>query len=101
MFKIDKYPFGIVIGALAPVFGIVIYFYYYSKVYPYDISLSQFLSLFFKQRAMLTSVGSLCLIANIILFTIFINNRKDKTAIGIFGMTVMYGLIILYAKFFL
>jgi hypothetical protein len=50
---------------------------------------------------LLTAVGSLSLIANIVLFTLFINSRKDKTAIGIFSMTVMYGLIILYAKFFL
>ena len=50
---------------------------------------------------MLTAVGSLCLIANIVLFTIFINGRRDKTAIGIFIMTVMYGLMILYAKFFM
>jgi hypothetical protein len=99
MLKIDKYPFGIVIGALAPVLGIVIY--YYSKIDPSVISFSQFLVFFFEQKPLLTAVGSLSLIANIILFTLFINSRKDKTAIGIFGMTVMYGLIILYAKFFL
>jgi len=50
---------------------------------------------------MLTAAGSVCLIANIILFTLFINARRDKTAIGIFAMTVMYGAIILYAKFFM
>ncbi len=99
MFKLDKYPFGVVVGALAPVLGIVIY--YYAKVDPSVISFGQFLGFFFEQKALLTAVGSLSLIANIILFTLFINNRKDKTAIGIFAMTLMYGLIILYAKFFL
>jgi hypothetical protein len=101
MFKLNKYPFGILIGTLAPIFGFIIYYFYYSKVNPYDQSFFQFLSFFFKQRALLTSVGSLCLIANIILFTLYINSRKDKTAIGIFVMTVMYGMMILYAKFFL
>lgn len=99
MLKLDKYPFGIVIGALAPVLGILIY--YILKVDPAVISFPQFLGYFFEQKALLTAVGSLSLIANIILFTLFINSRKDKTAIGIFAMTVMYGMIILYAKFFL
>jgi hypothetical protein len=99
MVNIDKYPFGVAIGALAPILGIVIY--YLLKVDPSVITFPQFLSFFFEQKAMLTAVGSLSLIANIILFTLFINSRKDKTAIGIFAMTVMYGLVILYAKFFL
>ena len=99
MLNIDKYTFGIAIGALAPVLGILIY--YFIKVDPTVISFPQFLVFFFEQKALLTAVGSLSLIANIVLFTLFINSRKDKTAIGIFSMTVMYGLIILYAKFFL
>ena len=99
MMKFDKYPFGIAIGALAPVLGILIY--YLVKVDPGVISFPQFLGYFFEQKALLTAVGSLSLIANIILFTLFINSRRDKTAIGIFAMTLMYGLIILYAKFFL
>ncbi|MFN5333597.1 MAG: hypothetical protein ACK5BV_00205 [Bacteroidota bacterium] len=99
MLKLDRYPFGIVIGALAPILGILLY--YFLKVDPSVISFPQFLSYFFEQKAFLTAVGSLSLIANIILFTLFINSRRDKTAIGIFAMTVMYGLIILYAKFFL
>jgi hypothetical protein len=97
MFKIDKYPLGIVLGALAPVLGIFIY--YFLKVDPAIISPGQFLQYFFETKALLTAVGTLSLVANIILFTIFINSRRDKTAIGIFAMTVMYGLIILYAKF--
>lgn len=99
MLRLDKYPFGIAVGALAPVLGILIY--YLLKVDPSVIPFPQFLRFFFEQKALLTAVGSLSLIANIILFTLFINSRKDKTAIGIFAMTVMYGLIILYAKFFL
>lgn len=99
MLKIDKYPLGVAIGALAPILGILLY--YMLKIDPAVISFPQFLGYFFEQKALLTAVGSLSLIANIILFTLFINSRKDKTAIGIFAMTVMYGLIILYAKFFL
>ena len=99
MLKLDKYPFGVAMGALAPVLGIVIY--YVLKVDSSAISLGEFIEYFFKTKALITAVGSLSLIANIILFTLFINARRDKTAIGIFGMTVMYGMIILYAKFFM
>jgi hypothetical protein len=99
MLKLDKYPFGIVIGALAPVLGLVIY--YFSKVDTTAIGFGEFTEYFFKTKAMLTAVGSLSLIVNIVLFTLFINSRKDKTAIGIFAMTCMYGLMILYAKFFM
>ena len=97
MLKLDKLHFGIALGALAPILGLVIYY----LVKTPSISFGEFVEYFFKTKAMLTAVGSLCLIANIVLFTIFINGRRDKTAIGIFAMTVMYGLIILYAKFFM
>ena len=96
MLKLDKYPFGIAIGALAPILGVVLY--YLLKVDPQAMGFGRFIQYFFETKALLTAVGSLSLIANIILFTVFINSRKDKTAIGIFGMTVMYGLIVLYAK---
>jgi len=97
MLKLDKLPFGIAIGALAPILGLVVYYFIKTP----SISFTEFVEYFFKTKAMLTAVGSLCLIANIILFTLFINTQRDKTAIGIFIMTVMYGLIILYAKFFM
>ena len=99
MLKLDKLPFGIALGALAPVLGIVIY--YLAKIDTATVSFGDFIEYFFRTKALLTAVGSLSLIANIILFTLFINGRKDKTAIGIFAMTVMYGLMILYAKFFM
>jgi hypothetical protein len=99
MLKINKYPYGLVLGALAPILGIVLY--YYLKVGPDVLSLSDFIEYFFRNKALLTAVGSLSLIVNIVFFTIFINGKHDKTAIGIFIMTVMYGLMILYAKFFM
>jgi hypothetical protein len=97
MLKLDKLPFGIALGALAPVLGLVIYYFLKASSYGFG----EFVNYFFHTKPLLTAVGSLCLIANIILFTLFINSRRDKTAIGIFIMTVMYGLMILYAKFFM
>ena len=97
MLKIDKYPLGVAMGSLAPILGIVLY--YYIKVDPSVYSLREFIVFFFENPPMLTAVGSLSLIVNIVLFTLYINGKRDKTAIGIFIMTVLYGLIILYAKF--
>lgn len=99
MFKIDKYPFGIAIGSIAPLLGIFIF--YFSKGYSNVIGPFEFLEIFFNTKALITAGGSLSLVVNIVLLTLYLNNRKDKSAIGIFAMTVMYGLIILYAKFFL
>lgn len=97
MLKLDKLAFGIAIGALAPVLGLVLYYVFKSPA----MSFGAFVEYFFRTKAMLTSIGSLSLIVNIVLFTLFINARRDKTAIGIFAMTTMYGLMILYAKFFM
>jgi hypothetical protein len=99
MFKIDKYPFGIAIGSIAPLLGIFVF--YFTKGYSNVIGPLEFLEIFFNTKVLITAGGSLSLVANIILLTLFLNMKKDKTAIGIFAMTVMYGLIILYAKFFL
>jgi hypothetical protein len=99
MLKIDKYPFGIALGSIAPLFGIFVF--YFLKGYANVIGPFDFLEVFFNTKVLITAGGSLSLVANIILLTLFLNMKKDKTAIGIFAMTVMYGLIILYAKFFL
>ncbi|MFO0415146.1 MAG: hypothetical protein ACK50E_05790 [Bacteroidota bacterium] len=99
MFKIDKYPFGITIGTLAPLIGI--FFFYLIKGYANIIGPFEFIEVFFKTKPLLTAGGTLSLVVNIILLTLFLNKRSDKTAIGIFAMTVMYGLIILFSKFFM
>ncbi len=99
MLKIDKYPLGIAIGALAPVLGILAY--YFLQFDPTVTSIPKFLNFLFEMKPLLTAVGCISLIVNIALFTFFLNARSDKTAIGIFIMTVMYGIMILYAKFFM
>jgi hypothetical protein len=47
---------------------------------------------------MITSVGSLSLLANVVLFTIYVNTHRDDTAKGIFIMTLIYGIGILVLK---
>jgi hypothetical protein len=49
---------------------------------------------------MLTVAISLSLLANAVLFTIYINSHIDKTAKGIFAATIIYALTALSLKTF-
>ncbi|MCG2614226.1 hypothetical protein LZZ85_08030 [Terrimonas sp. NA20] len=94
IFKRDNLQLGLILGLLGPVLGLmVIYLASYSSV-----SLGIFLESFFSDKRLLTPIGSLSLLANVALFTIFVNTRRDKTAKGIFVMTVIFGIAILILK---
>ena len=43
---------------------------------------------------------TLALFVNAVLFTIYLNTRKDKTAKGIFLVTLVYGVVVLFLKLF-
>ena len=43
---------------------------------------------------------SLSLLINAVLFTIYVNTNRDKTAKGIFALTCAYGLLVLCLKTF-
>lgn len=61
----------------------------------------EFLDHFFNTRGLVTSIGALCLLANAVLFTIYINTHRDNTAKGIFVTTLIYGIAILVVKIFI
>jgi hypothetical protein len=52
----------------------------------------------FSQKALLTGIVSISLIANAVVFTRYINNRKDRTARGIFIATCIYAILSLLWK---
>lgn len=92
--KQDNLKLGLVLGLLGPLVGLlVIYFVKFSGV-----SFGIFLDEFFNNNKLITSIGSLSLLANVVLFTLYINTQKDKTARGIFLITVLYGIGILLLK---
>lgn len=95
MFKKDNIQLGLILGIIAPIAGLIIY--YYLKFYP-TYSLNDFLAYFFRNKKLITAVGSICLIANVALFTLFINARRDLTAKGIFITTLIYGIAVLLVK---
>lgn len=96
IFKKDNFPFGMFLGLIAPLFGLLIF--KYSKFESFSFSeVAQFMvnETGFKT---LTALLSVSLLANAVLFTVYINSRKDKTAKGIFVTTLVYGLFILLIK---
>lgn len=94
IFKKDNLKLGLVLGLIGPILGlVVIYFINYSAA-----SFSDFLSLFFNDNRLITSIGSLSLLANVVLFTLYINTHRDFTARGIFIVTLIYGIGILILK---
>ncbi|MCR6719992.1 MAG: hypothetical protein NVV59_06745 [Chitinophagaceae bacterium] len=94
--KKDKLQLGLVLGLLGPIIGLlVIYLIKFSSS-----SFGVFLEEFFSNNKLITSIGSLALLANVILFTIYINTHRDKTARGIFLVTLLFGIGILILKLF-
>ena len=94
--KKDNLKLGIILGLFGPAIGlIVIYYLKFSFV-----SFKEFMEVFINTNSLITSIGSLSLIANVILFTIYINTHRDNTAKGIFIVTLIFGIGILMLKIF-
>lgn len=92
----DNFIFGFVLGLVAPFLGF--YFFKVSKLGP--LGYCEALQYIFIQpgHRLLTVAISLSLLANAVLFTIYINSRIDKTAKGIFVATLIYALSALTIK---
>lgn len=92
--KKDNLKLGIVLGLLLPLLVFLgIYAFGFNE---YDFS--DFVQRFVSERGLITFVGVWCLVCNIALFTYYVNTQKDRTAKGIFAITLLYGLGILLAK---
>jgi hypothetical protein len=94
IFKKDNLRLGLTLGLIGPLLGLVIIYFVRFPSY----SFMDFLTYFMNDNRMITSVGSLSLLANVILFTIYINTHRDDTAKGIFIITMLYGIGILILK---
>ena len=95
--KRDNLKLGLVLGLIGPALGLVVV--YFMKFSSY--SFMEFLDYFFNTKSLITSVGALCLLANAVLFTIYINTHRDSTAKGVFVTTLLYGIAILIIKVFI
>jgi len=98
IFKKDNLLFGALLGFIGPLVGLLIF--KFTKFSSFSFA-NTFEYMYKEQGHRTISVAlSLALLVNAILFTIYINGRKDKTAKGIFALTCVYGLIILLMKTF-
>lgn len=96
IFKKDNFVFGLVLGFIAPMLGFMLYKFVKFK----EFSLSDMFQ-FLKLNPNLISVFiSVSLLANAVLFTIYINSHRDKTAKGIFTITLVYAIIALIFKYY-
>jgi hypothetical protein len=96
MLKKDNIRLGLVLGFLGPIIGMVIY--YFAAFYSHNVSFSEFLGYLQKSKSLLTAVSTISLVANAVLFTIYVNARKDQTIKGIFLATIIYGIGVLLIK---
>jgi hypothetical protein len=96
IFKKNNLRLGLILGLLGPILGLVVIYFVKYPSQPF----SDFIDFFIHDSKMITSIGSLSLLANVILFTIYINSHRDNTAKGIFLTTLVYGIAILVLKMF-
>ncbi|HEU5365176.1 MAG TPA: hypothetical protein VFU62_06575 [Hanamia sp.] len=95
IFKKDNFIFGLALGLIAPLIGFLIY-----KLIKFKgLSISEMLQWMKFNPNLITVSISVSLLANAILFTVYINGYRDKTAKGIFVMTMIYALIALAFKY--
>lgn len=95
IFKKDNLKLGIAYGFLAPILAM---FLYYFIVFADKINMSEYFFYMKTNKSLLTGVSSISLVANAILFTILINTYRDRTAKGVFVITLIYGIAVLLVK---
>lgn len=97
IFKKDNFLFGIILGFVAPLVGLLLLKYYKFGA----LSFKEVLQFIYYQpgHALMTAALSVSLLMNALFFTIYVNGRRDKTGKGIFITTVFYGVVILMIKY--
>ena len=95
MLKKDNFKFGLILGFIAPIFSLVIYYLVKFRLF----SVRDFLRFIAGNSNQITAISVPCLVLNIALFTFYINSHRDKTAKGIFVLTLLYAIAALLFKY--
>ena len=96
IFKKDNFWLGTFLGLVAPVIGFFIF-----KLVKYNkFSLREMYQWMMMNHNLITAYISVSLFANAILFTLYVNAKIDRTAKGIFLVTVIYAVVALLIKYF-
>lgn len=83
----DNLRLGLIVGVIAPLIGMLIYYFW--KFFP-TFSIGEFLHVLLQQKTLITALISFSLFANAVVFTFYVNTRRDRTAKGIFIITCIY-----------
>ena len=94
--KKDNFVFGLIMGLIAPILGVVLF--KYTKLAALNFYEAMQFMILQPGHKLLTLAITLSLMANAILFTLYINAHIDKTAKGIFVATFVYAIIALVLK---
>ena len=95
IFKKDNFVFGLALGFIAPMIGLLIYKFIKFRAF----TISEMFEWLRLNPNLITTFISVSLLANAILFTIYINGHRDKTAKGIFVLTIIYAVIAMVFKY--
>ena len=94
--KKDNFWLGTIIGFISPIVGFALF-----KMIKYNrFTLMEMYQWMTMNHNLITAWISVSLFANALLFTLYVNARIDKTAKGIFVVTVIYAVAALLIKFF-
>ena len=96
IFKKDNLRLGMLLGLVAPIISLIIY--YFVKFFPL-YTVKDFFYFLRTNKSQITAVSVPCLVLNIALFTFYINSHRDNTAKGIFAATLIYAILALLFKF--
>lgn len=94
IFKKDNLGLGLILGFVGPFLGLIAVYYFRFNSIPFK----EFLETFINENRLITSVGAMSMLANVILFTIYVNTHRDETAKGIFIVSMLYGIGLLLLK---
>lgn len=95
IFKKDNFVFGLALGFIAPMIGFLVY-----KLIKFKgLTLEEMFQWMKMNPNLITVSISVSLMANAILFTIYVNGNRDKTAKGIFVLTLIYAAIAMAFKY--
>ena len=96
--KRDTINLGLLLGFVGPLLGIFLYKFVKFKIFTFKETFQYML--YEPGHKTLSVALTLALFVNAVLFTVYLNTRKDKTAKGIFLVTLVYGVVVLFLKLF-
>ena len=96
--KRDTINLGLLLGFVGPLLGIFLYKFVKFKIFTFKETFQYML--YEPGHKTLSVALTLALFVNAVLFTVYLNTRKDKTAKGIFLVTHVYGVVVLFLKLF-